>query len=77
MIGPTHLLHGRNVCPDTICHDQSIHFMAHMEELDSAVNSLLAGDDFDFSFDLTEEDRQYLGGRLKSILGPDFLLDFH
>lgn len=77
MFGPTHLLHGHNVCDNHFDHDQSIHYMTHMEELESAVNSLLAGDDFEFSFDLTEADRQYLGGRLKSILGPDFLLDFH
>lgn len=77
MFGPAHLLHGRDVCPDTICHDQSIHYMAHIEELESAVDALIRGEDFEFSFDLTEHDRQYLGGRLTTILGPDFLLDFH
>ena len=77
MISPAHLIHGRNVCPDTICHDQSIHFAAHMEELEEAIDALLNGKDFEFSFDLTEYDKQYLGGRLKCILGPDFLLDFH
>lgn len=77
MFGPTHLLHSRNVCDNHFDHDQSIHHMAHMEELESAVQSLLNGEDFEFSFDLTEYDRQYLGSRLKSILGSDFLLDFH
>ncbi len=77
MFGPTHLLHGRNVYPDVICHDQSIHYMAHTQELEDAVNALLRGEDFEFSFDLTESDRQYIGSRLESILGPDFLLDFH
>ena len=51
--------------------------MAHMEELEEAIDALLNGKDFEFSFELTEYDKQYLGGRLKSILGPDFLLDFH
>lgn len=58
-------------------HDLHLNYAAHMEELESAVQSLLNGEDFEFTFDLTEYDKQYLGDRLNSILGPDFLLDFH
>ena len=77
MFGPTHLLHGRNVRDNHFDHDQSIHYVAHITELDRAVLSLLKGDDFEFSFEPTEADRLYIANRLKNILGPDFLLDFH
>ena len=77
MFGPTHLLHGRMICEDTINHDLSIGYVAHITELDRAVLSLLKGDDFEFSFEPTEADRLYIANRLKNILGPDFLLDFH
>ena len=77
MFGPTHLLHGRMICENIADHDLSIGYVAHITELDRAVLSLLKGDDFEFSFEPTEADRLYLAKRLKDILGPDFLLDFH
>ena len=76
MFGPAHLAYGHKDCLDTICHDQSIHYAAHMEELESAVKALLNGEDFEFSFDLTEYDKYYLNDRITSILGPDAVLDF-
>lgn len=57
--------------------DQELHYRAHIEELESAVRALAAGEDFEFTFDLTSWDKQYLGMRLRSILGRDFVLDFH
>ena len=60
-------------CPS----DEELHYRAHMEELESAVRALVAGEDFEFTFDLTSWDKQYLGRRLQSILGRDFVLDFH
>lgn len=58
--------------------NEELHYQAHIEELESAVRALVAGeDDFEFSFDLTSWDKQYLGERLHSILGRDFVLDFH
>ena len=73
MFGPSHLLHRRSVCDN---HDQSIHYMAHTEELEDAVNALLRGEDFTFSFDLTEYDKYYIQHRIENILGPDAQLDF-
>ena len=73
MFGPSHLLHRRNVCDN---YDQSIHYMAHTEELEDAVNALLHGEDFTFSFDLTEYDKYYIQHRIENILGPDAQLDF-
>lgn len=73
MFGPTSLLHSRNA----IEYDQSIHYVAHMEELEEAIQSLINGEDYEFSFDLTEYDKHYIANRLKGILGEDFLLDFH
>ena len=57
--------------------DEELHYRAHMEELESAVHALVAGEDFEFTFDLTSWDKQYLGMRVRSILGRDFVLDFH
>lgn len=76
MFGPAHLAYGHRGCLDTICHDQSIHYAAHKEELETAVKALLNGEDFEFSFDLTEYDKYYLNDRITSILGPDAVLDF-
>lgn len=76
MFGPQHLLHKRSECSNVFDHDQSIHYMAHTQELEDAVNALLAGEDFDFSFDLTEYDKYYLQSRITNILGPDAQLDF-
>ena len=73
MFGPTSLLHSRN----TIEYDQCIHYVAHIEELEEAIQSLTNGEDYEFSFDLTEYDKHYIANRLKEILGEDFLLDFH
>ena len=76
MFGPSHLLHRRSDCDNHFDHDQSIHYMAHTEELEDAVNALLHGEDFTFSFDLTEYDKYYIQHRIENILGPDAQLDF-
>ena len=76
MFGPSHLLHRRSVCDNYFDHDQSIHYVAHTEELEDAVNALLRGEDFTFSFDLTEYDKYYIQYRIENILGPDAQLDF-
>ena len=70
---PAHLLHGS--CG--FDHDQSLHYVAHLEELNDAVEALLNGEDFEFTFDLTEYDKHYIKTKLVEVLGPDFLLDFH
>ena len=74
MFGPSHLLHKRN---DVFDHDQSIHYMAHMQELEDAVEALLHSEDFEFTFDLTEFDKHYLRSEIENILGPDAQLDFN
>lgn len=63
----------RNHCSSNL----ELQYRAHMEELESAVYALLAGDEFEFTFDLTSADKQYLNMRLRSILGSEFSLDFH
>lgn len=77
MFGPSHLLHKVNECPNVFDHDQSIHYMAHMQELEDAVDALLHGEDFEFTFDLTEFDKHYLRSQIENILGPDVQLDFN
>lgn len=77
MFGPSHLLHKRNECSNVFDHDQSIHYMAHMQELEDGVQALVSGEDFEFTFDLTEFDKHYLQSRIENILGPDAQLDFN
>ena len=57
--------------------NENLHYQAHMEELEEAVQALVKGEDFEFTFDLTEEDKHYLGVRIHEILDKDFILDFH
>lgn len=77
MFGPQHLLHKRGECSNVFDHDQSIHYMARAQELEDAVEALLHGRDFEFSFDLTNDDKLYIQRRIENILGPDAQLDFH
>lgn len=76
MFGPQHLLHRYAECPNKFDHNQSYHYVAHLEELEEGIRALAQGDDFQFSFDLNEYDKYYLQERLEEILGPVFTLDF-
>ncbi len=55
----------------------NLHYTAHMEELNAAIDTLMRGEDFIFSFDLTEYDKQYLHTRIRALMGPEAELEFN
>ena len=54
----------------------NLQFVAHMSEIEEAINALLAGEDFTFSFDLTEYDKWYITTRIEKLVGSDATIIF-